>query len=179
MFKVKKDVSFTEEDFSNTVEELEDEGFLEEEESDVIQNALDFDDITVKECFTPVERMTCINLDGLSNRELNNILLDSKFSRIPIYSDNINNIIGILNVKQYFNEYMEDKHVSVPSILNEPYFISQTTKIDDLFEGFKKHRTHLAIVKQGEKVLGMITMDDVLEELVGEISSIKKVEEEK
>ena len=179
LFKVKKDVSFTEEDFSNTVEELEDEGFLEEEESGVIQNALDFDDVTVKECFTPVEKMTCINLDGLSNTELNKILLESKFSRIPIYSENIDNIIGVLNVKQYFNEYMKDKHVSVPSILNEPYFISPNTMIDDLFEGFKKHRTHLAIVKQGDKVLGMITMDDVLEELVGEISSIKKVEEEK
>ena len=179
LFKVKEDISFTEEDFSNTVDSFEDEGFLEEEESDVIQNALDFDDITVKECFTPIEKMTCINIDGLSNEDLNKILLESKFSRIPVYSEEINNIIGVLNVKQYFNEYMEDKHVSVPSILNDIYFITPNTMIDDLFEGFKKHRTHLAIVKQNEKVLGMITMDDVLEELVGEISSIKKVEEEK
>lgn len=179
LFKVKEDISFTEEDFSNTVDSFEDEGFLEEEESDVIQNALDFDDITVKECFTPIEKMTCINIDGLSNEDLNKILLESKFSRIPVYSEEINNIIGVLNVKQYFNEYMEDKHVSVPSILNDVYFITPNTMIDDLFEGFKKHRTHLAIVKQNEKVLGMITMDDVLEELVGELSSIKKVEEEK
>ena len=179
MFKVKKDISFTEEDFSNTVDSFEDKGFLEEEESDVIQNALDFDDITVKECFTPVEKMTCICIDGLSNKDLNVILLDSKFSRIPVYSENIDNIIGVLNVKQYFNEYMDDKHVSVPSILSEPYFISPNTMIDDLFEGFKKHRTHLAIVKQNDKVLGMITMDDVLEELVGEISLIKKAEEDK
>lgn len=179
LFKVKEDISFTEEDFSNTVDSFEDEGFLEEEESDVIQNALDFDDITVKECFTPIEKMTCINIDGLSNEDLNKILLESNFSRIPVYSEEINNIIGVLNVKQYFNEYMEDKHVSVPSILNDVYFITPNTMIDDLFEGFKKHRTHLAIVKQNEKVLGMITMDDVLEELVGELSSIKKVEEEK
>ena len=179
LFKVKEDISFTEEDFSNTVDSFEDEGYLEEEESDVIQNALEFDDITVKECFTPIEKMTCINIDGLSNEDLNKILLESKFSRIPIYSEEINNIIGVLNVKQYFNEYMEDKHVSVPSILNDVYFITPNTMIDDLFEGFKKHRTHLAIVKQNDKVLGMITMDDVLEELVGELSSIKKVEEEK
>ena len=179
LFKVKEDVSFTEEDFSNTVDSFEDEGYLEEEESDVIQNALEFDDITVKECFTPVEKMTCININGLSNEDLNKILLESKFSRIPVYSEEINNIIGVLNVKQYFNEYMEDKHVSVPSILNEVYFITPNTMIDDLFEGFKKHRTHLAIVKQNDKILGMITMDDVLEELVGELSSIKKVEEEK
>ena len=179
LFKVKEDISFTEEDFSNPVDSFEDEGYLEEEESDVIQNALEFDDITVKECFTPIEKMTCINIDGLSNEDLNKILLESKFSRIPVYSEEINNIIGVLNVKQYFNEYMEDKHVSVPSILNDVYFITPNTMIDDLFEGFKKHRTHLAIVKQNDKVLGMITMDDVLEELVGELSSIKKVEEEK
>ena len=179
LFKVKEDISFTEEDFSNTVDSFEDEGYLEEEESDVIQNALEFDDITVKECFTSIEKMTCINIDGLSNEDLNKILLESKFSRIPVYSEEINNIIGVLNVKQYFNEYMEDKHVSVPSILNDVYFITPNTMIDDLFEGFKKHRTHLAIVKQNDKVLGMITMDDVLEELVGELSSIKKVEEEK
>jgi CBS domain containing-hemolysin-like protein len=179
VFKVKEDVTFTEEDFSNTVESFEETGVLEEDESDVIQNALDFDDITVKECFTPLDKMTCICIDGLTNVQLNKLLLDSKFSRIPIYSENIDNIIGILNVKQYFNEYMEDKHVSVPSILSEPYFISPNTMIDDLFEGFKKHRTHLAIVKQNEKVLGMITMDDVLEELVGEMTSTKLVEEDK
>ena len=74
---------------------------------------------------------------------------------------------------------MEDKHVSIPSILNEPYFISPSTMIDDLFEGFKKHRTHLAIVKQNDKVLGMITMDDVLEELVGELTTTKSQEEDK
>ena len=179
IFKVKEDVTITEEDFSNTVENLEETGALEEEESDVIQNALEFDDITVKECFTPVEKMTCICIDGLTNVEMNKILLDSKFSRIPIYSENIDNIIGVLNVKQYFNEYMEDKHVSIPSILNEPYFISPSTMIDDLFEGFKKHRTHLAIVKQNDKVLGMITMDDVLEELVGELTTTKSQEEDK
>lgn len=179
VFKVKNESEFTEEDFSNTVDEFEDQGLLEEEDSEVIQAALEFDDITVKECFTPLEKMTCINIDGLTNSELNKILLDSKFSRIPIFSEDINNIIGILNVKQYFNEYMEDKHVSVPSILNEVYFIEPNTMIDDLFEGFKKHRTHLAIVKQNDKVLGMITMDDILEELVGEISNIKKVEEDK
>ena len=67
----------------------------------------------------------------------------------------------------------------VPSILNEPYFISPSTMIDDLFEGFKKHRTHLAIVKQNDKVLGMITMDDVLEELVGELTTTKSQEEDK
>lgn len=179
VFKVKEDISFTEEDFSNTVENLEETGYFEEEESDVIQNALEFDDITVKECFTPVEKMTCICIDGLTNLEVNKILLDSKFSRIPIYSENVDNIVGVLNVKQYFNEYMEDKHVSIPSILNEPYFISPNTMIDDLFEGFKKNRTHLAIVKQNDKVLGMITMDDVLEELVGELTTNKASEGDK
>lgn len=179
VFKVKEDAAFTEEDFSNTVDEFEDQGLIEEEDSDVIQAALEFDDITVKECFTPVEKMTCINIDGLTNVQLNKILLESNFSRIPVYSGDINNIIGVLNVKQYFNEYMEDKHVSVPSILNEAYFIEPNTMIDDLFEGFKKNRTHLAIVKQNDKVLGMITMDDVLEELVGEMTISKKNEEVK
>lgn len=180
MLKIKEDVTLTEEDFSNVVDFLEDEGKLDEDETDVIQNALEFDDITVKECFTPKSKMSMINIEGATNQEVNEMLLKSEFSRLPVYEGDEDNIIGILNVKQYFNEYMEDKHVSIPSILNDVYFIEPNTMIDDLFEGFKKNKTHIAIVRSKEgKVLGMITMDDVLEELVGEMTSTNLVKEVK
>lgn len=177
-FRIKEDITLTQEDFANYVDSIEDKGEIDEEESDIIQNTLDFADTTVKECFTPANKMTMINIDKISNQKLNELLLDSKYSRIPLYVKNKNNIVGILNVKKYFNEYINDKHVNIMSIVNEPYFIEPNTKIDTLFEGFKKNRTHIAIVKQNGKVLGMITMDDVLEELVGEISYTQTSKEE-
>lgn len=175
IFKIKKDITLTEDDLSNYIEEVEEHGKLDEDESDIIQNSIDFLDTSVKECLTSFSKMEMINLENLSNEDLNKILLNSKYSRIPVYEKNKNNIIGILTVKKYFNAYMEDKHVNVYSILNKPYFVSSNTTLDDLFEGFNKFHTHIAIVKNQDKVIGMVTMDDLLEELVGEneINNVK------
>ena len=113
-------------------------------------------------------KMEMIDLNNLSNEKLNQLLLNSNYSRIPMYYKNRNNIVGILTVKKYFNAYIEDKHVNIESILNQPYFVDSNATIDSIFEGFNKNRTHLAIVKNKDTVVGMVTMDDLLEELVGE-----------
>ena len=168
LFKIKKDVTLTEEDFSNIVENNEEIGELDEDESDIILNSIDFLDTSVKECFTPANKMEMIDLNNLSNEKLNQLLLNSNYSRIPMYYKNRNNIVGILTVKKYFNAYIEDKHVNIESILNQPYFVDSNATIDSIFEGFNKNRTHLAIVKNKDTVVGMVTMDDLLEELVGE-----------
>lgn len=168
IFKIKNDVTLTEEDFSNIVENNEEIGELDEDESDIILNSIDFLDTSVKECFTPANKMEMIDIDNLSNERLNQLLLNSNYSRIPMYYKNRNNIVGILTVKKYFNAYIEDKHVNVKSILNQPYFVDSNATIDSIFEGFNKNKTHLAIVKSKDTVVGMVTMDDLLEELVGE-----------
>lgn len=171
LFKAKADDTFTEEDFENVVEKVSDEGLLEEEQSEIIQSALEFVDTNVKEVFTPKEKMFALNIRDIDRDKLHSILLNTRYSRIPVYDREFDNIIGVLNVKIYFKEFSRNNNVSIRKILQKPYFVSSNIMIDDLFNGFKKNHSHLALVKDNKKhVIGMVTMEDVLEELVSDIS---------
>ena len=170
-FKVKEEVEFDEEDFENVVEKVSDEGILEEEQSDIIQSALEFADTNVKEVLTPKNKIFALNIRELDKEKLHEIIINTNYSRIPIYDGNIDNIIGVLHIKTYLSAYLRNPNVSIKSKLQKPYFVSSNIMIDDLFNGFKKHHTHIAIVRDKNKsVVGMVTMDDVLEELVSDIS---------
>ena len=171
IFKVKNDETFTEEDFENVVENVTDEGVLEEEQSEIIQSALEFVDTNVKEVFTPKEKIFALDIRELTHEKLRSILMSTKYSRIPIFDREFDNFIGVLHVKTYFKEITKNPNVSIRKILQKPYFVTSSIMIDDLFNGFKKHHTHLALVRDNKKhVIGMVTMEDVLEELVSDIS---------
>ena len=171
VFKVKQEEEFTEEDFENVIEKVSDEGVLEEEQSEIINAALDFIDTNVKEVLTPRNKIYALDIHGLTNEEIKNKLIDCKYSRIPIYEREFDNFIGVLHIKTYFKEVYHDPHVSIHSILQKPYYVNTDIMIDDLFNGFKKNHTHLALVRDSnEKVIGMVTMEDVLEELVSDIA---------
>lgn len=171
IFRVKGEQEFTEEDFENVVEKVSNEGLLDEEQSEIIQSALDFVDTNVKEVLTPRNKIYAIDIHGLTNEQLKNKLINVKYSRIPVYDREFDNFVGVLNVKTFFKEYYLDPHVSISSIMQKPYFVSTDIMIDDLFNGFKKNHTHLALVRENNnKVIGMVTMEDVLEELVSDIS---------
>ncbi len=160
----------TEDDLQNIVEAIEEEGVIEEEESDLIQSAIEFDSIVVKEIFTPRKKIYAINIRD-DREELIKTLVEGNipFSRIPVYDGSIDNIIGILHVRKFLKEYMLDRDVDIKSLLIEPYFVKPNIKLDDMLDGFSQHKTHIAIVtNNNERVIGMVTMDDVLEELVGE-----------
>ena len=175
-FKVKEEVEFDEEDFENVVEKVSDEGILEEEQSDIIQSALDFADTNVKEVLTPKNKIFALNIRELDKEKLHQIIINTNYSRIPIYDGNIDNIIGVLHIKTYLSAYLRNPNVSIKSKLQKPYFVSSNIMIDDLFNGFKKHHTHIAIVRdKNKKTIGMVTMDDVLEELVSDISEPTQV----
>ena len=170
-FKVKEDVAFDEEDFESVVEKVSDEGVLEEEQSDIIQSALDFADTNVKEVLTPRNRIFALNIRNLDKEKLHRIIITTNYSRIPIYDGDFDNIIGVLHIKTYLSAYLRNPNVSIKKKLQKPYFVSSNIMIDDLFNGFKKHHTHIAIVRdKNKRVVGMVTMDDVLEELVSDIS---------
>ena len=171
IFKVHEETSFDEEDFENVVENITDEGVIEEEQSDIIQSALDFADTNVKEVLTPVDKIFAIDLKDLTKEKVNQIILETNYSRIPIYDGNMDNFVGVLHVKSYLEAYLRNPKISVRKHLQKPYFVSSNIMIDDLFNGFKRHHTHIAIVRdKNKKVIGMVTMDDVLEELVSDIS---------
>ena len=171
IFKNKNEEDITEEDFENIVEKVSDEGLFEEEQSEIIQSALDFSDTKVKEVFTPIENVFAINIKGLTHESLGEILLTTKYSRIPVYNNDYNHFVGVLHVKIYLEKFIKNPKISIRSTLVKPYYVSQNINIDDLFNGFKKHHTHLALVtNRNKKVIGMVTMEDVLEELVSDIS---------
>ena len=170
-FKVKDETQFDEEDFENVVENASDEGIIEEEQSDIIQSALDFADTNVKEVLTPRNRIFALNIRELDREKLHDIIINTNYSRIPIYDGNLDNMIGVLNIKTYLSSYLRNPNISIRRKLQKPYFVSSNIMIDDLFNGFKKHHTHIALVKdKNKKIVGMVTMDDVLEELVSDIS---------
>lgn len=171
IFKVKQQEEFTEEDFENIVEKVSEEGVLEEEQSEIINAALEFVDTNVKEVLTPRNKIYAIDIYGLTNEQIKEKLLHCKYSRIPVYEKEFDNFKGVLHIKTYFKEVYMDPHVSIKSILQPPYYVSTDIMIDDLFNGFKKNRTHLALVRDSNnKVIGMVTMEDVLEELVSDIA---------
>ena len=171
IFRVKDQTQFDEEDFENVVENASDEGILEEEQSDIIQSALDFADTNVKEVLTPRNKIYALDIKQLDKAKLHKIILETNYSRIPVYDTDFDNIIGVLHIKTYLSAYLKNPNISIRRKLQKPYFVSSNIMIDDLFNGFKKHHTHIAIVRdKNKKVIGMVTMDDVLEELVSDIS---------
>ena len=171
IFRVKEETQFDEEDFENVVEKVSDEGVLEEEQSDIIQSALEFADTNVKEVLTPRNRIFALDINQLDREKLHKIILETNYSRIPVYADDFDNIIGVLHIKTYLSAYLRNPNVSIRRKLQKPYFVSSKIMIDDLFNGFKKHHTHIALVRdKNKKIIGMVTMDDVLEELVSDIS---------
>jgi putative hemolysin len=167
--------TMTEADFANIVEQQHEEGTLDEHEVQLIQSAIEFSDTTVKDVLTPIEHMSGLPESMLHHPDLANQLINSPFSRIPIYRDSLQNIIGVLSVRTYFQNYQKNKNVDPILWMKKPYVVTSKVTIDDLFEGYKKYRTHVAIVKdQQGHVIGMVTMEDVLEEIIGQMEEMVK-----
>ena len=171
IFKVKGEDELTEEEFSDALEKASEEEMIDEDQAEIVQSTLDFLDTNVKQVFTPRNKMYAIDISDLTHDKLQKILSHTRFSRIPIYEKSFDNMIGVLVIRIYLEEYSKDPHVSLRSILQKPYYVSTNVMIDDLFKGFKKHHTHLAFVRNNQKnIIGMVTMEDVLEEIVSDIS---------
>lgn len=171
IFKSENVEDFTEEDFENVIESASDEGQIDEEQGEIIQSALEFSDTKVKEVFTPKEKMFSIDLKKLDKEKLIGILLTTRYSRIPVYFGDFSHFIGVLHVKSFIKAYYQNPNINIRTVLTKPYFVSSNILLDDLFNGFKKNHTHLALVRDSYKnVIGMVTMEDVLEELVSDIS---------
>ena len=171
LFKLKEEEEFTEEDLIDEIEKASEEDMIDEEQAEIVQSAMDYLDTSVKEVLTPRSAIFAINIKDLTHDALQKIIADTNYSRIPIYDKVFDNVIGVLNVKIYFEEYVKDPHVSIRSILQRAYFVNNKIMIDDLFHGFRKHHTHIALVRDNHNmIIGMVTMEDILEEIVSDIS---------
>lgn len=149
--------------------EEEKEKLFESDEKEIIDNVLDFDKRKIKSVYTPIDKVVSLDYDNLTADLVNESISKIPYSRMPVYKDDKKNIVGVLVIKIYFQEYSLDKHVSLPSILEQPLFLSSDETLDDAFEKMNIEKVHLAIVKEGDEVIGIVTMEDVLEELVENI----------
>ncbi len=169
--KIETTPSITEEELMTFVEVVEEEGEIKEEEKELIHNIFEFDDTYASEIMTP--RADMFVIDANQKPDLKRIV-QSGFSRIPIFDESIDDIIGIVNIKELFMTYIGAEHtkdIDVRTIMSAPYFVPENKKLDNLMQQFKKRKNHIAIViDEHGGVSGLITLEDVLEEIVGEIS---------
>lgn len=181
LFKTGEQMVMTEEDFTNVVDELEEQEILNDDESDLIYASLDFTDTSVKEVMTRRNKISYLDIKNRSEEDIKNQILSIPFSRIPVCYGSLDKIIGILHVKSYIKAYLKNPNVQVKDVVQKPYFVTTKIKMDEMIDGFKKHHTHIAIVRHEGKLIGLITMEDVLEELVGKIAepTLKAEREEK
>lgn len=166
--KVQRKSRVTEEELMTFVEVVEEEGGIEEEEKELIHNIFEFDDTSASEIMTPRADMFVINVDDELNLEA---IIRSGYSRIPVIEEDIDHVIGILNIKDLFmHQVGAASQIEVRSVMNEPYFVPENKKLDHLLHEFKKRKQHMAVVvDEHGGVSGLITLEDALEEIVGEI----------
>lgn len=167
--RIKKTPAATEEELMTFVEVVEEEGGIEEEEREFISAIFEFDDTSASEIMTPRGDMFVIEASEPLNLEK---ILDSGFSRIPVIDGELDNIVGIINIKDLFLQQIRTgRDLDIRQIMTPPYFVPENKKLDKLFQQFKKRRQHMAIVvDEHGGVSGLTTLEDTLEELVGEIS---------
>lgn len=167
---IKKDQpSVTEDELKYIIESIEEEGILEEQESEMVQSALEFDEKTALEILTP--RVDVVLIDAQDDNDtIRDIIMRERYSRIPVYEGNIDNIIGILQTRDYLEQLTEGKTPDIKELITEVHFIYKSQRLSDILSDFKRKKLHMAIVTdEYGGMLGIVTMEDLLEELVGEI----------
>jgi len=160
----------TEEEIKEWIDVGKEEGTIEQDEKEMLYSVLEFGDTTAREIMTP--RVDVILMEDTSGiGEAIRIFNETGFSRIPIYHEQIDNITGVLNVKDVFSAMVSKrKDLSIKEIMYDPTFVPETKKIDDLLKELQVHRVQIAIViDEYSSFVGIVTVEDILEELVGEI----------
>ena len=168
IFKLKNNDAITEDELLTIVEEAETGGSIEESHSELIQNAIEFYELTAEDVMTPRPKMEAIDVE-CTNEELAEIFRESGFSRLPVYEEDIDDILGVINQKDFHNFVVgTDKRIS--DYVMPVVFVGTAMKISDLLQKMQQLKTHMAIViDEYGGTEGLVTMEDIIEELVGEI----------
>lgn len=167
--KDEPEVTITEEEFENLLDTAEDEGIFDENETEFLQSALEFTDMDAADILTP--RIDVYGFEVNDSMEhIVQVISETQFSRYPVYERNIDHVVGILYVKHLLKELVDNKDVQLKDLLLEPVYIPKTMRLHDIMNEFKKNQTHMVVVAdEYGGIMGIVTMEDVLEELVGEI----------
>ena len=176
--KKKVEPSFTDEELLEMVDSIEEEGFIDEQQSELIKSAIEFTDVTAHEIMIPRVDVYGWDIDN----DLNELIHDEKIynhSRIPVYKESIDNIVGILSTKLLLKAILAKKEIQLEEMISEPLYVYKTQPITSILKELKKSHKHLAIIKdEFGGTMGILTMEDILEELVGDILDETDVLEE-
>ena len=163
-------ISVTEDELYDIIEDMTEEGSLNEDQGDLISSALQFGDVTVESVLTPRVDIVAININS-SHAELLSLIKSTNHSRLPVYEGSIDNIIGVLQIRKYIKAYLRlGENLDIKPMLDEVLFVHQSTNIDELLPILSKRKLNIAVVTDNYGgTLGIVTVEDILEELVGEI----------
>ena len=164
-----QEVTITEEEFENLLDTAEDEGVIDESETELLQSALEFTDLDAGDILTP--RIDVVGFEiGDSVEHILEVVSETQFSRYPVYEHTIDHVVGILYVKHLLRELVDNTDIQLRDLLLEPAYIPKSMRLHDIMDEFRRRQTHMAIVAdEYGGITGIVTMEDVLEELVGDI----------
>lgn len=160
----------TEEELSSIIDTVEEEGVINEEQSELLQSTLEFSDTTIEKIMTPRIDVTALDINDDFDK-ISELLSDTtQFSRLPVYEDSIDNIVGVLSLTRYYKMALDEEKPDIRSMLLKPCKLHKTMKLPAALTKLREAKMHLAIViDEYGGTLGIITMEDILEELVGDI----------
>ena len=173
------EITVTEDELYDIIEDMTEEGSLDEDQGELISSALQFGEVTVESILTPRVDVTAIDLDD-SLEEILSQVRNQNHSRLPVYEGTIDNVVGVLQIRKFIKAYLHlGRNTELRPLLDEPFFIHQSTNIDELLPIMSKGKKNMAIVTDNYGgTVGIVTIEDILEELVGEIWDEDDVVEE-
>ena len=168
LFKASDDQGMTEEELISIIEEAEEGGDIDEEESTLIKSAIEFGDLEVGDIFTPRIDITSLSIDT-DKAQVAKVFTESGFSRIPVYEGDLDNVLGILYYKDFFAQ-AHGRETSINEIIKPVLFVAKTQKVNDLMKDLQEKQLHMAVVTdEYGSTAGIVTLEDILEEIVGDI----------
>jgi len=173
-----EDREASQEEIETFIDEATEEGIIEKGEDELLRNVVEFGDTVVREVMTPRAAMVCLRKDATIDN-LKDLIIREKYSRVPVYKDRLDNVEGIVMAKDIL-EYSDDKHKGQPidALIRPVAFVPESMPVADLLREFQKVKTKMAIVvDEHGGVSGLVTMEDVVEEIVGEIQDEYDTEE--
>lgn len=168
ILKIEDTPKMSQEELIMLVEEVQQEGSIDTDESDLIKNAIEFTDRKAEDILTHRVDIEALPIDA-SNDEFSELFDKTQFSRLLVYDDTIDNIVGVIHLKDFHSDKFK-KTKNIKSIITNPVYIQKSEKISDILKILQSHKSHMAVViDEYGGTLGIVTMEDILEELVGEI----------
>ena len=168
IFRIKNQEVVTEDEILTIVEEAEEDGTLKMEETELIRSVIEFDDLEVGDILVPRVNIVAIDVQD-SMDQIRKVFRREGYSRVPVYRESIDTIIGTIHEKDFFNAYLDGKK-GIDGIMQNAFYTTEHAKISDLLRQLQKNKVHIAVVlDEYGGTLGIVTLEDILEELVGEI----------